>query len=139
MGKGTVLAIWVVGDTGALGVITATLLGFLPPMAAMFAIGWYILQMWESKTVQGLLRTHRLMRLVRLRARSTALELLIRQKNTALDGLVDANSIHAAAFDAARALTQKANIADHAIANAEKVQIQKDADFAQFKKDHSKS
>lgn len=115
MGKGTILAIWVVGDTGALGVITASLLGLLPPIAAVFAIGWYALQMWESKSCQNLMRNRRLKKLVYLRAAAAALELIIRQKNTDLSGLVAANTIHAAAFSASRDVTQKQDDYDHRV------------------------
>ena len=49
-------AILKAGDTiSALAVIT-TLAGFLPPIAAVFAMLWYAVQIFESDTVQRLLR-----------------------------------------------------------------------------------
>lgn len=41
------------GDAiSAMAVIT-TLAGFMPPIAAVFAMGWYAVQIFESRTFQG--------------------------------------------------------------------------------------
>jgi hypothetical protein len=36
----------------SLGAIFATVVGWLPAIAAFVAVLWYIIQIWESKTVQ---------------------------------------------------------------------------------------
>ncbi len=46
-------------DAVAAGTVGATLAGWLPPIAAGFAILWYGLQIWESPTVRGWLRRDR--------------------------------------------------------------------------------
>jgi hypothetical protein len=42
-----------VANTITTATVGGTLLGWLPPIAALFAIVWYALQIWESRTVQG--------------------------------------------------------------------------------------
>ena len=37
-------------DVGAAGAVIATLVGWLPTIAAVLAIFWYLIQIWESKT-----------------------------------------------------------------------------------------
>lgn len=39
--------------------IIGTILGYLPAFAALAAIIWYAVQIWESKTVQKYVRLHR--------------------------------------------------------------------------------
>ena len=119
MGKGrdilmraTVPMFWAAGDATAVGVIAATLLAWLPPAAALFAIAWYIIQMYESKTIQNMLRTRRLKKLVTIRAKATALELLIREKNSELGNLDRANAVHSAALKAADEITHEQNKID---------------------------
>ena len=46
-------------DVVSAGAILATFLGFLPPLAALAAIIWYAVQLWESKTVQKFVRLHK--------------------------------------------------------------------------------
>lgn len=47
------------GDAiSALAVLTS-LAGFMPPIAALFAMAWYGVQIYESKTVQALLTKRR--------------------------------------------------------------------------------
>jgi hypothetical protein len=41
-------------DVGAVGAILGSLAGYLPPLAALIAILWYAIQIWESDTVQHL-------------------------------------------------------------------------------------
>lgn len=40
----------VVADLAGVGVIGGALAGYLPALASVFAIAWYMLQIWESKT-----------------------------------------------------------------------------------------
>lgn len=48
-----------VADTISAGAILGTFLGLLPPLAALAATIWYIVQVWESHTVQKWWRLHR--------------------------------------------------------------------------------
>lgn len=41
-----------VGDVFAGGAILTSLLGYLPAIAAVIGVIWYLIQIWESKTVQ---------------------------------------------------------------------------------------
>lgn len=110
--RATVPAFWATGDAVSIGVIGGTLLNYLPPAAAFFAIAWYIIQMYESKTIQNMLRTRRLKKLVTIRAKATALELLIREKNTSLGNLDRANAVHSAALKASDQITHAQNQED---------------------------
>lgn len=47
-------------DGVAAGAIVGSLLGYLPAFAALAAIVWYAIQVYESKTVQKWVRVHRL-------------------------------------------------------------------------------
>lgn len=40
-----------IGDTASVGIIMATIAGWLPPLAALFALVYTCIQIWESKTV----------------------------------------------------------------------------------------
>ncbi len=97
----------VAGELSAVGVITTTILGILPPMVAVIAFVWYIIQITESKTIQRKIRAYRLRRLVRLRAKSVALELAIRNHNFDLRGLDEANQVHLAATEKSAVLTHE--------------------------------
>lgn len=46
-------------DGGAAAAIVATIAGYLPAIAALAAIIWYAVQIWESKTVQKWVRLAR--------------------------------------------------------------------------------
>lgn len=47
-----------VADTISAGAILGTFLGILPPLAAFAAFFWYLIQIWESHTVQKWWRLH---------------------------------------------------------------------------------
>ncbi len=47
-----------VADTISAGAILGTFAGYLPPLAALVATVWYIVQIWESHTVQKWVRLH---------------------------------------------------------------------------------
>jgi chromate transport protein ChrA len=119
------------GHSISLGAILMTLAGLLPAAAALVAIIWYAIQIYESVTVQRWLKNRRLKALVVLRAKSVALELRIRQANTGLGELQLANKVHLAAETASAAITtehvEAAAEADRikAIANVDLVKSQK--------------
>lgn len=62
-------------DAGAAAAIFATLLGWLPPIAAVLAILWYLLQFWESRTLQSFMQKRVQRKIMRLTARLAALQL----------------------------------------------------------------
>lgn len=43
----------VVGNAISAAAILASFQGWLPPLAALAALIWYVVQVWESDTVQG--------------------------------------------------------------------------------------
>ena len=68
------LTAWVGGLT-SIGAIFSTLFGWVPPIAAVFALIWYMIQIYESEPVQRW-RTQRLRtKLLRLHERAANLEL----------------------------------------------------------------
>lgn len=56
------------------GAIAATILGYVPSIAAIVALAWYLIQIFESATVQRWLAGRRLRKLARLKARVIMLE-----------------------------------------------------------------
>ncbi len=56
-------------DVISAGAIVGTFLGYLPPLAALAAIVWYAIQVWESKTVQAWVRLHKHKKIRRRRHR----------------------------------------------------------------------
>ncbi len=86
------------GDSIAVAGIVMSLMGWLPPMAALVAVIWYAIQIYESRTLQAMLNKSRLRRLVQLRAKAAALELMIRGTHADVTELNEANVIHAAAI-----------------------------------------
>lgn len=65
------------GDIISAGAVIGTFLGYLPLMAAFLAMLWYVIQIWESRTVQDWWRNRQEVRkakkLVRLRAEEKVL------------------------------------------------------------------
>lgn len=47
------------GDALSVVTVLATLAAWLPPLAALFTIVWTSIRIWESKTVQDLLKKRR--------------------------------------------------------------------------------
>jgi hypothetical protein len=66
-----------VADIVSAGAIVGTILGYLPFIAAFFGLVWYLIQIWESRTVQHWWRNRvevkRAKKLVKLRAREKVL------------------------------------------------------------------
>lgn len=62
-------------DLGAAAAILAALAGYLPPIAAILAIAWYLLQFWESRTLQAYMQKRAQRRIVTLTAKLAALQL----------------------------------------------------------------
>lgn len=48
----------ILGDFASVLAILGAIGGYLPPIAALIAVLWYLLQIWESQTVQGWWVTH---------------------------------------------------------------------------------
>lgn len=63
-----------VGNGLSLGAIATTMLGLTPAVAAIVAIIWYSIQIYESATVQKWFAKRRLRRLARLKAEVLMLE-----------------------------------------------------------------
>lgn len=62
-------------DAGAAVAIVASFVGYLPPIAAVLAILWYLLQFWESRTLQSYMRARTRRKILRLTAQLAALQL----------------------------------------------------------------
>ncbi len=72
---------------GASGVaIVSTMFGWLPPAAALIAIVWYLIQIYESVTVQKWLAGKRARKIARLKARVIMMEAQNKPDLPGLDG-----------------------------------------------------
>lgn len=92
--------------------IGGSFFGLIPAVAALLAVIWYLIEIYESRTIQKLIRVRRLRKLVRLRAKAVALELLVRNQNFDLRGLDEANQVHLAAAGKAAELTHEALVVE---------------------------
>lgn len=97
-----------VGHSVSLAAIGGALMGLLPSIAAVAALIWYMLEIYESRTIQKFVRARRLQTLVKLRAKAVALELDIRNRERDLRPLDEANQIHIAAASKAADITHEA-------------------------------
>lgn len=62
------------GHSLSLGAIIGAMAGIFTPIAALVAASWYGVQLYESKTVQGLIRRRREHKIRMLRLRLAELE-----------------------------------------------------------------
>lgn len=62
------------GNGLSIGAIASTMLGWTPAVAAIVALVWYLIQIYESTTVQRWLATRRNRKLARLKARVLMME-----------------------------------------------------------------
>lgn len=46
-------------DIASVSTVLGTLAGMLPSIAALFSIGWSIIRIYETKTVQGLIQKYK--------------------------------------------------------------------------------
>lgn len=63
-----------VGNTASIGAVVSTVFGWLPPVAAFIAVVWYVIQIYESDTVQSWVRGRRTRKLARMKAQVIMLE-----------------------------------------------------------------
>lgn len=69
------ITLWL-GNTASLAAIVSAMLGWAPLFAAIVAAVWYLVQIYESATVQRYLASRRARKLARLKAQIVALEAL---------------------------------------------------------------
>lgn len=62
------------GNALSLGAIVSTFMGWAPAIAAIVALIWYLLQIYESPTTQRWLANRRLRKIAALKARIVLLE-----------------------------------------------------------------
>jgi hypothetical protein len=75
-----------VGNVASIGAVVSAFVGWLPPAAALVAIIWYMIQIYESDTVQGWRKRRRNVRLARLKARVMMMEAQNKPDLPGLDG-----------------------------------------------------
>lgn len=63
-----------IGHTLSSAAIVGTIFGLFPPIAAVAAFIWYMVQLWESKTVQRWVRQRRQRKINRLKTQISVLE-----------------------------------------------------------------
>lgn len=66
-----------VGNVVSVSAIVTSALGWAPALAALVAMLWYAVQIYESETVRRWLAGRRLRRLAKLRVRVTMLEVQV--------------------------------------------------------------
>ncbi len=71
--QGINLSAWF-GNVASAGVIVSTMLSWLPQIAAIVALIWYIIQIYESPTLQRWFYTRRTRRIARMKAAVLLLE-----------------------------------------------------------------
>lgn len=72
-----------VGNAFSVGAIVSTIFGWVPAIAAIVALCWYLIQIYESATVQRWISDRRIRRLARMKARVLMMEA---QQRRALPG-----------------------------------------------------
>jgi hypothetical protein len=97
----------VVGDIVSAGAIVASFLGYVPLIAALFALVWYMIQIWESRTVQHWWRNRQMVKKAKKVARLKAKEKVIVAQLLALETLRQArvnarDMVETAKVDAAK-------------------------------------
>jgi hypothetical protein len=73
MDHGSAINQWV-GNAFSIGAIAATFMGWVPGVAALVALIWYSIQIFESATVQRWLANRRARRIAHLKAQVLLLE-----------------------------------------------------------------
>lgn len=80
------------GDVVSGAAVFGSLLGYLPPMVALAALVWYLVQIWESDTAQGLI--HGPVKVARRkRAKYRARSVLHFERNQAMVRAAEARAI----------------------------------------------
>lgn len=77
----------VVADAVSAGVVISTIVGYLPAIAAIICVLWYLIQIWESRTVQHWWRNRQMVRKAKRIARLKAKEKVIVAQLEALETL----------------------------------------------------
>lgn len=62
------------GNSASIGAVVSTIFGWLPPAAALIALIWYVIQIYESATVQKWIRTRRTRKIARMKAQVLLME-----------------------------------------------------------------
>lgn len=63
-----------IGNAFSIGAIAASLIGIVPALAAVVALIWYFIQIYESATVQRWIANRRARKIAYLKARVAGLE-----------------------------------------------------------------
>ncbi len=71
-GSGFNINMWV-GNGASLGAIIISFAGYIPALAAGVALVWYLIQIFESPTVQRWLRSRRTRQIARMKAQAAKL------------------------------------------------------------------
>lgn len=64
-----------VGNSVALGAIVSTIVGLVPAVAALLALIWYIIQIYESETTKKWLAARKARKIIRLKIELAKLEI----------------------------------------------------------------
>lgn len=84
-------------DVAAASAIAATFLQWLPPISAVLGIIWFLIQIWESKTLQtalvGWRERKRINRLKRLRAKAKIVMAKLEAAETVRAAKVEASEV----------------------------------------------
>lgn len=70
-----------IGNSVSVGLIVSSIIGWLPAIASSIAVVWYLVQLYESKTIQRWLDSRLRKKLMKLHAEAAKLELILSEKN----------------------------------------------------------
>lgn len=84
--------IGVLGDVASIGLIAGTFLGYMGPLAALAGLIWYLICIWESRTLQHWLNNRRMIKKAKKIARLKAKEKVIIAQLEALEAVRQAKA-----------------------------------------------
>lgn len=70
-----------IGNSVALGAIVSTIIGIIPAVAALLALIWYVIQIYESETTKLWLAKRKARKIIRLKIALAKLEIKSNQPN----------------------------------------------------------
>lgn len=76
-----------IGNSASVGTVVSSLLGWLPPAAALIAFVWYLIQIYESKTIRRWLERRRVRKIAQHHA-----AIIILETKGALEAIEDLKS-----------------------------------------------
>ena len=113
-----------IGHSLSLAAIGAAILGIIPVVAVLMPMIYYSIVVYESKTVQAFIKSRRLKKLLHMRARAVALELIIKGSDIDLAALDAANQVHLAAVSRATEIAHEEMKAEQRVVEGKRIEAE---------------